>query len=54
MTLNTAVDVLVVFAATRARAVALGRPTLLARLRAGSGLLIASLGISLLFARRPA
>ena len=45
VTLNTAVDVLVVFAAIRARAVALGRPTLLARLRAGSGLLIASLGL---------
>jgi len=52
--LNTAVDVFVVLAASRARAVALGRPTLLRRLRAGSGLVIASLGLGLLFARRPA
>jgi threonine/homoserine/homoserine lactone efflux protein len=52
--LNTAVDVLVVLAASRARSVALSRPTLLRRLRTGSGLVIASLGLGLLFARRPA
>jgi threonine/homoserine/homoserine lactone efflux protein len=52
--LNTTVDVAVVFAAARARAMALGRPTLLRRLRTGAGLLIASLGLGLLFARRPA
>jgi threonine/homoserine/homoserine lactone efflux protein len=52
--LNTAVDVLVVLAASRARTVALSRPTLLRRLRTGSGLVIASLGLGLLFARRPA
>jgi threonine/homoserine/homoserine lactone efflux protein len=52
--LNTAVDVLVVLAASRARSVALGRPTLLRRLRAGSGLVIASLGLGLLFTRRAA
>jgi threonine/homoserine/homoserine lactone efflux protein len=54
VTLNTAVDVAVVVAAARARSVALGRPTLLRRLRTGAGLVIASLGIGLLLARRPA
>ncbi|CAN5539475.1 LysE family translocator [soil metagenome] len=52
--LNTAVDGLVVLAASHGRSVALSRPTLLRRLRAGSGLVIASLGLGLLFARRPA
>lgn len=54
VTLNTAVDVVVAFVAARARAVALTRPTLLSRLRQGAGGLIASLGLLLLFARRPA
>jgi threonine/homoserine/homoserine lactone efflux protein len=52
--LNTLVDVAVVLLAVRARALALGRPTLLTRLRTGAGLLIAGLGIGLLLARRPA
>jgi threonine/homoserine/homoserine lactone efflux protein len=52
--LNTAVDTAVVVLASRARALALGRPSLLARLRTGAGLLIASLGIGLLLSRRPA
>lgn len=52
--LNTAVDVVVVFMAARARSAALARPTLLARLRTGAGIAIAGLGLGLLFARRPA
>lgn len=52
--LNTGVDVVVAFLAARARTAAIARPTLLRRLRQGSGLLIGSLGLSLLFARRPA
>jgi len=54
VTLNTAVDVMVVAAAARARSIALGRPTLLRRLRTGAGLVIACLGLGLLLARRPA
>lgn len=54
VTLNTAVDVVVVVAAARARSIALGRPTLLRRLRTGAGLVIAGLGLGLLLARRPA
>lgn len=52
--LNTAVDIVVAMLAARARSAAVARPTLLRRLRQGSGLLIASLGLALLFARRPA
>ena len=52
--LNTAVDVAVVMVAARARSVALGQPFLLRRLRAGAGLVIASLGVTLLLTRRPA
>jgi threonine/homoserine/homoserine lactone efflux protein len=52
--LNTAVDVAVVFAAARARSLALGRPAVLRRLRTGAGLVIAGLGLGLLLARRPA
>lgn len=52
--LNTAVDVAVVVLAARARSAALGRPLLLRRLRASAGLVIASLGVTLLLARRPA
>lgn len=52
--LNTAVDIAVVFAASRARGFALGRSALMRRLRTGAGLLIASLGLSLLLTRRPA
>ena len=51
--LNTAVDVVVVFMAERARSAALARPSLLARLRTGAGIAIAGLGLGLLFARRP-
>lgn len=51
--LNTAVDVGVVFLAARARSLATSRPSLLRRLRQGSGLAIAGLGVALLFARRP-
>ena len=54
VTLNTAVDVAVVMMAARARTAALARPSLLRRLRTGAGLAIAGLGLSLLFARRPA
>ena len=51
--LNTAADVVVALMAARARSAALARPTLLQRLRQASGLLIAGLGLSLFFARRP-
>ena len=54
VTLNTAVDVVVTFLAARARAAAVSRPGLLRRLRQGAGVAIASLGLALLFARRPA
>jgi threonine/homoserine/homoserine lactone efflux protein len=52
--LNTAVDVVVAILASRARSIAVGRPTLLRRLRTGAGGAIATLGVALLFARRPA
>lgn len=52
--LNTAVDVVVALLASRARSIAVGRPTLLRRLRTGAGGAIAALGVTLLFARRPA
>jgi threonine/homoserine/homoserine lactone efflux protein len=54
VTLNTLVDAVAVVLADRARTLALGRPTLLARLRKSAGVLIASLGVALLFSRRPA
>lgn len=54
VTLNTAVDVVVTFLAARARAAAVSRPGLLRRLRQGAGVAIASLGLALVFARRPA
>jgi threonine/homoserine/homoserine lactone efflux protein len=54
VTLNTAVDVAVVFAAVGARALVLSRPGFLRRLRTGAGLVIASLGVGLLLSRRPA
>lgn len=53
VSLNTGVDVVVAILAARARSAAIARPTLLQRLRQGSGLLIAALGLSLFFARRP-
>jgi threonine/homoserine/homoserine lactone efflux protein len=52
--LNTAVDFGVVVVAARARSMAAARPALLRRLRQGAGLGIASLGLALVFARRPA
>lgn len=54
VTLNTAVDVVVALLASRARSMAVGRPALLRRLRTAAGGLIATLGLALLFARRPA
>lgn len=51
--LNTAADVVVVVVASRARSMAVARPSLLRRLRQGAGLAISSLGLALLFARRP-
>lgn len=51
--LNTGVDVVVAFVAATARSVAVARPTPIQRLRQGAGVLIAGLGFSLLFARRP-
>lgn len=52
--LNTAVDIVVAMMASRARSMAVARPTLLRRLRTGAGGAIAALGLALLFARRPA
>ena len=54
VTLNTAVDVVATFLAARARDAAVSRPGLLRRLRQGAGVVIASLGLALFFARRPA
>jgi len=54
VTLNTAVDIAVVLAASRARGFVLGRPAFVRRLRTGAGLAIAGLGLSLLLTRRPA
>jgi threonine/homoserine/homoserine lactone efflux protein len=54
VTLNTSADLIVVVAASTARAGMLRKPHLLRRLRQGSGLFIAGLGISLALARRPA
>ena len=52
--LNTLADVAVVMMAATARANLTRHPNLLQRLRQGSGLFIAGLGISLALARRPA
>ena len=52
--LNTLADVVVVTMAATARAGLTRNPNLLQRLRQGSGLFIAGLGISLALARRPA
>lgn len=51
--LNTFADVVVVMLAARARATLVRRPRVVQRLRQGSGLFIAGLGISLTLARRP-
>ena len=52
--LNTLVDIIVVMMAATVRDSLTRRPNLLQRLRQGSGLFIAGLGISLALARRPA
>jgi threonine/homoserine/homoserine lactone efflux protein len=52
--LNTLADIVVVTMAATARSGLTRRPDLLQRLRQGSGLFIAGLGISLALARRPA
>jgi threonine/homoserine/homoserine lactone efflux protein len=54
VTLNAAVDIVVVIMAVRARSMTLARPSLLRRLRTGAGAALAGLGLSLLFTRRPA
>ncbi len=52
--LNTCADIVVVMLAARARVTLVSRPRFIQRLRQGSGLFIAGLGISLALARRPA
>jgi threonine/homoserine/homoserine lactone efflux protein len=52
--LNTFADVVVVIIAARARAKLVRRPHLIRRVRQGSGLFIAGLGISLALTQRPA
>jgi threonine/homoserine/homoserine lactone efflux protein len=52
--LNTLADVVVVMMAASARAGLMRRPRLVQRLRQGSGLFIAGLGVSLALIRRPA
>ena len=51
--LNTLADFIVVMMASKARSSFTRRPHLLQRLRQGSGLFIAGLGVSLALARRP-
>jgi threonine/homoserine/homoserine lactone efflux protein len=51
--LNTLADIVVVTMASKARAYLLRRPYLFQRLRQGSGLFIAGLGVSLALVRRP-
>ena len=52
--LNTFADIVVVVSASTARANLARRPHLIRRLRQGSGLFIAGLGLSLALTRRPA
>lgn len=52
--LNSAVDVVVVLMAARARSALGRRPTIIRRLRQGSGVVICGLGAMLAVARRPA
>jgi threonine/homoserine/homoserine lactone efflux protein len=54
VTLNTLADVVVVLAASATSAQFTERPRLFQRLRQGSGIFIAGLGVSLLLVRRPA
>jgi threonine/homoserine/homoserine lactone efflux protein len=51
--LNTLADVIVVVTASRARRKLVARAHLIQRLRQGSGVFMAGLGVSLAFARRP-
>jgi threonine/homoserine/homoserine lactone efflux protein len=51
--LNTAADIFVAFAASRIRDGAEARPTLIRRLREGSGAAMVALGLGLALARRP-
>jgi threonine/homoserine/homoserine lactone efflux protein len=53
VTLNTLADVIVVYLAGSVRKGGLRRPDLVRRMRAGSGLVLCGLGLSLAFARRP-
>ena len=53
VTLNTLADVIVVMMASATRTQLIGRPLLMRRLTQGSGVFIASLGLSLALARRP-
>lgn len=53
VTLNTLVDVIVVMAASAVRTNITARPSLLRRLRQGSGLFMAGLGVTLALTRRP-
>jgi threonine/homoserine/homoserine lactone efflux protein len=53
VTLNTAVDVVVVLAATAVRRRLLARPRLIRRLRQASGCVMGGLGLTLALARRP-
>jgi threonine/homoserine/homoserine lactone efflux protein len=50
--LNTALDIVVVYAAAGARSGFAKRPAVIQRIREGSGFVMCGLGISLLFARR--
>ncbi|UPK01351.1 LysE family translocator [Bradyrhizobium sp. 170] len=54
VTLNTLADIVVAFAASGIREGAAARPTLIRRLREGSGAAMIALGIGLVLAKRPA